>query len=146
MLLFTDQLASLGKKTRWRWTEQRKRTSQPGTQPLTLSVNGLLCAVDFSFIPRDSHSEPRQVPVSTVVSCREWPVRSQWTKRKWSGADTGNCQDSRGCNSLQDQILTRKSQEASNPSCPGDLAARPQAMRQDTRVQGRLRFTGAPGN
>lgn len=112
-----------------RWLEEdittRKTTSNCSASRVYLSVVG------FFFIARENTWEPPQIPVLTVVLCSEWPVKSQWSKWKWNGADSGNCQESWGYTSLHDQILTRKSQKARNLSCPGELAARTRARRQD---------------
>lgn len=147
-LLFPAQLASSWEEHKVNWakgvTWHRDDIITRTTVP-NCSTSRVCLLVGFSFIPRESPSEPHQILVSTVASWRERPVQSQWSKCKWSGADTGNRHESRGCTSLHDQILTRKSQEVRNLSCPSNLAARPQAMRQDTKVQGRRCVTRAPG-
>lgn len=149
MLLFTALLASP-------WEEHKMGRAKEVTRcrdGITARTTALNCSssriylfdVGFCLIPRESPSEPHQILVVTVVSCREWPVKSQWSKCKWNGADTENCRERRGCISLHDQILTSKSQQVRNPSRPGNLAAGPEAMRQGTRVQGGLHLMGAAG-
>lgn len=106
MLLFTTQLASLqkehkmsrAKEVTWHREDIRIRTIGPNCSTSRV----YLFVVGFAFIPRESLLGPHQILVSAVVSCREWPVKSQWSKRKWNGPDTGDCQKSRGCTSLHD--------------------------------------------
>lgn len=134
----------LGKKARW--AEKGKWDDWEGvmTRITTLMAwpQGTLC-----WLPSPSQREPCGVSSESNFSCGsfgEWPVRSQWRRGKWNGADVGKCQENRGCTSLHDQILTGQSQKAWNLIFPGALAASAQAMRQDTTVQGKPCFSGSP--
>lgn len=80
MWFFTHQLASTweeDKTSRAKEVTWQKRMSQPGTLPLCVLLQGfLLLVVGFAFTPRESPSELHHIPLSTVVSCRGWPVKT----------------------------------------------------------------------
>lgn len=96
-LISVAQLASLWEEVKMGSEEEVKwwgKASQLGTVTLIACPQGALCLLAFLSLPeRALWRIIHQTPVSTVVSSEEWPVKSQWSKCKWSRADVGKCQE-----------------------------------------------------